>query len=48
MPISHRKGFYIYKKTNNIFLKFHHYEFGMPEIIEIGWIFNSKKRKSKT
>ena len=42
------KGFYIYKKTNNIFLKFHHYEFGMPEIIEIGWIFNSKKRKSKT
>ena len=27
MPISHRKGFYIYKKTNNIFLKFHHYLF---------------------
>ena len=30
------KGFYIYKKTNNIFLKFHHYLFGMSEIIEIG------------
>ena len=42
------KGFYIYKKTNNIFLKFHQYLFGMPEIIEIGWIFHSKKRKSKT
>ena len=42
------KGFYIYKKTNNIFLKFHHYLFGMSEIIEIGWIFHSKKRESKT
>ena len=30
------KGFYIYKKTNNIFLKFHHYLFGMAEIREIG------------
>ena len=31
------KGFYVYKKTNNIFLKFHHYFlFGMPKIIEIG------------
>ena len=30
------KGFYVYKKTNNIFLKFHHYLFGMPKIIEIG------------
>ena len=47
MPISHRKGFYIYKKTNNIFLKFHHL-FGMPKIIETGWTFYSEKRKSKT
>ena len=31
------KGFYIYKKTNNILLKFHHYLFGMPKIIEISW-----------
>ena len=42
------KGFYIYKKTNSIFFKFYQYLFGMPEIIEIGWIFHSKKRKSKT
>ena len=42
------KGFYIYKKTNNIFLKFHHYLFGMPNITEIGGIFHSEKRKSKT
>ena len=42
------KGFYIYKKTNNIYLKFHHYLFGMPKIIEIGAIFHSEKRKSKT
>ena len=42
------KGFYINKKTNNIFLKFHHYLFRMPKIIEIGWIFHSEKRKSKT
>ena len=42
------KGFYIYKKANNIFLKFHHYLFGMPKIIEIGWILYSEKRKSKT
>ena len=48
MPISHRKDFYIYKKTNNIFLKFHHYLFGMPKIVEIGGIFHSEKRKSKT
>ena len=38
------KGFYVYKKTNNIFLKFHHL-FGMPKIKEIGWIFYSEKRK---
>ena len=48
MPISHRKDFYIYKKTNNIFLKFHHYLFGTPKIIETGWTFYSEKRKSKT
>ena len=30
------KGFYIYKKINNIFFKFYQYLFGMPEIIEIG------------
>ena len=30
------KGFYMNKKTNNIFLKFHHYLFRMPKIIEIG------------
>ena len=43
------KAFYIYKKTNiNIFLEFHHYLFGMPKIIEIGWIFHSGKRKSQT
>ena len=30
------KGFYVYKKTNNIFLKFYYYLFGMPKIIEIG------------
>ena len=29
------KGFYVYKKANNIFLKFNHYLFGVPEIIEI-------------
>ena len=37
------KGFYTYKKTNRIFLQFHHYLFGMPKIIEIGSIFLSKK-----
>ena len=39
------KGFYIYKKTNNIFLKFYYYLFGMPKLIEINWIFHSEKRK---
>ena len=29
------KGFYIYKKTNNIFLKFRHYLFGMLKSIKI-------------
>ena len=38
-----QRFFYTYKKTNNIFLKFHHYLFGMPKIIEIGWIFHSEK-----
>ena len=42
------KGFYTYKKINNIFLKFHYYLLRMPNIIEIGWIFYSEKRKSKT
>ena len=37
------KGFYTYKKINNIFLKFHYYLLRMPEIIEIGWIFYSEK-----
>ena len=30
------KGFYTYKKINNIFLKFHYYLLRMPKIIEIG------------
>ena len=42
------KGFYTYKKINNIFLKFHYYLLRMPKIIEIGWIFHSEKRESKT
>ena len=42
------KSFYTYKKINNIFLKFHYYLFSMPKIIEIGWIFHSEKRESKT
>ena len=42
------KGFYIYEKTNNIFLKFHRYLCGIPDTIEIGGIFHSKKRKLKT
>ena len=29
------KGFYIYKKINNIFLKFHYHLLRMPKIIEI-------------
>ena len=41
-------SFYTYKKTNNVFLRFHYYLFSMPKIIEIGWIFHSKKRESKT
>ena len=41
------KGFYIYKKTNNIFFKFYQYLFGMPEIIEISWIFHSKKKANQ-
>ena len=42
------KDFYTYKKINNIFLKFHYYLLRMPKILEIGWIFHSEKRKSKT
>ena len=41
------KGFYVYKKANNIFLKFHHYLFGMPKIIEIGWIWKIKKSEKR-
>ena len=48
MPISERFLYIEENKINTIFLQFHHYLFGMPEIIEIGWIFHSKKRKSKT
>ena len=39
---------YTYKKINNIFLKFHHYLLRAPKTIEIGWIFNSEERESKT
>ena len=39
------KGFFTYKKVNNIFLKFHYYLLQMPKIIEIGWTFYSEKRK---
>ena len=46
MPISQR-FLYLQKKTNNIFLKFHHSLFGMPEIIEIGWILHSEKAQIK-
>ena len=42
------EGFYTFKKINNIFLKFHYDVLRMPNIIEIGWIFHSDKRKSKT
>ena len=31
-----RTLFYTYKKTNNIFLKFHHYLLRMQKIVEIG------------
>ena len=42
------KGFYMYKKTNDIFFKFRYCLLRMPKIIEIGWIFHSEKHKSKT
>ena len=42
------KRFYTYKKTNKIFLKFHYYLLRMQKIAEIGWIFHSEKRESKT
>ena len=42
------KRFYTYKKINNIFLKFHYYLLRMQKIVEIGWIFYSEKRESKT
>ena len=42
------KSFYTYKKINIVFLKFHYYLFSMPKIIEIGWVFHSKKRELNT
>ena len=42
------KRFYTYKKKNKIFLKFHYYLLVMQKIVEIGWIFHSEKRESKT
>ena len=42
------KSFYTYKKINNIFLKFHYYLLRVQKIVEIGWIFHSEKRESKT
>ena len=43
------KRFYTYKKINKIFLKFHYYLLlRMQKIAEIGWIFHSEKRESKT
>ena len=39
------KGFFTYKKVNNILLKFHYYLLQMPKIIEIGCTFHSEKRK---
>ena len=39
------KNVHTYKKINNIFLK---YSLRAPKIIEIGWIFYSEKRESKT
>ena len=42
------KSFYTYTKINNIFLKFDYYLLRMQKIVEIGWIFHSEKRESKT
>ena len=42
------KSFYTYKKMYNIFSKFHQYLLMMQKIVEIGWIFYSEKRESKT
>ena len=42
------KRFYTYKKINDIFLKFYYYLLRMQKIVEIGWIFHSEKRESKT
>ena len=44
----HLKSSYTYKKMNNISLMFHHYLLRMQKIIEIGCIFHSKNRESKT
>ena len=40
--------FYTYKKTNDIFLKFHHFLLRMPIIVEIGLIVPAEKRDYKT
>ena len=42
------KGFHTYKKTNNIFFKFHYSLLRMQKIIEIGQIVPAEKRDSKT
>ena len=45
------KRFCTYKKINNIFLKFNHSllkSLKMPKIVEIGYIFPTEKRDSKT
>ena len=46
MPISQR--FLNLQKVNNIFLKFHYHLLKVRKIIEIGWTFDTEKRKSKT
>ena len=35
---------FVYKKTNNIFLKINHSFLKMPKIVEIGEIFPAEKR----
>ena len=41
------KGFYIYKKISNIFLKFHHYLSRMQKIVEIGESFILRETRIK-
>ena len=40
--------FQIYADISNVFIKFHYYLLRMKKIVEIGWIFHSEKRQSKT